>query len=97
MTDITRCDALKKDGLHYVDEETGEEKLIPRCKITDEGYKYDQKTDQYKRYLIKECSQMHPKLDTTTIEIMVDDYLNNPENMQGEMEKDKDYMSKFKE
>ena len=97
MTDITRCDALKKDGLHYLDEETGEEKLIPRCKITDEGYKYSKKTDQYKRYLMKECSQMHPKLDIMTIEIMVDDYLNNPENMQGEMEKDKDYMSKFKE
>jgi len=97
MSDITRCDALQKDGLHYKDEETGEDKVIPRCRITDEGYKYDQKTYQYKTYLMKECQQMHPKLDKTTIEIMVDDFLNNPENMQTEMEKDEYYMSKFKQ
>ena len=38
---MTRCDALQSDGLHYVDEDTGEDKAIPRCNITDEGYKYD--------------------------------------------------------
>lgn len=97
MTDIKQCDALQKDGLHYKDEETGEDKIIPRCRITDEGYKYCPKTFQYKTYLMKECQQMHPKLDKTTIEIMVDDWLNNPENMQKEMEKDEHYMSKFKE
>ena len=46
---------------------------------------------------MKECGQMYPKLDKTTIEIMVDDFLNNPENMTKEMEKDEYYMSKFKE
>ena len=98
MSNITRCDALQKDGLHYVDEETGEEKILPRCKINEsEGYKYDQKTYQYKTYLMKECRQMHPKLDKVTIEIMVDDWLNNPENMQKEMEKDESFMTNFKE
>ena len=59
MANITRCDALQKDGLHYVDEDTGEEKIIPRCKINEsEGYKYDQKTYQYKTYLMKECAMM---------------------------------------
>ena len=97
MANITRCDALQKDGLHYTDED-GNEKILPRCNINEsEGYKYDQKTYQYKTYLIKECKQMYPKLDKVTIEIMVDDWLNNPENMQKEMEKDKSFMSNFKE
>jgi len=94
---IPECPALQKDGLHYTDEETGEEKIIPRCRITDEGYKYSKEAYQYKTYLMKECGQMYPKLDKTTIEIMVDDFLNNPENMTKEMEKDEYYMSKFKE
>lgn len=39
MSNITRCDALQKDGLHYVDEDTGGEKILPRCKINEsEGY-----------------------------------------------------------
>lgn len=46
---------------------------------------------------MKECGQMHPKLDKMTIEIMVDDWLNNPENMQKEMEKDESFMTNFKE
>tara|TARA_R110000822_G_scaffold42301_3_gene115210 strand:+ start:1760 stop:1900 length:141 start_codon:yes stop_codon:yes gene_type:complete len=46
---------------------------------------------------MKECIQMHPKLDNMTIEIMVDDWLNNPENMQKEMEKDESFMTNFKE
>mgnify|MGYP000135492282 FL=1 len=94
---IPQCDALQKDGLHYVDEATGEEKVIPRCRITDEGYKYDKETYQYKTYLLKECGQMYPKLDKTTIEIMVDDFLTNPDNMKKDMEKDKYHMSKFKD
>tara|TARA_R110000803_G_C11781501_1_gene296694 strand:+ start:216 stop:506 length:291 start_codon:yes stop_codon:yes gene_type:complete len=94
--EIANCEALKADGLHYIDEDTGEEKIIPRCNITDEGYKYDQKTSQYKEYLMKECSQRNPKLDKVTIEIFVDDWLNNPERMTAEMEKDEIYMSKFK-
>ena len=47
--------------------------------------------------VMKECQQMHPKLDKVTIEIMVDDWLNNPENMQKEMEKDESFMTNFKE
>lgn len=97
MGEITRCDALKTDGLHYVDEETGEDKIIPRCHISDEGYKYDQKTYQYKEYLMKECEQKYPKLDKITLEIFVDDYLNNRERMQKTMEADRHYMSKFKQ
>lgn len=97
MGELMKCDALKPDGLHYTDEDTGEEKVIPRCNITDEGYKYDQKTHQYKQYLMKECQQRFPKIDEITIEVMVDDYLNNGERMQAEMEKDEMYMSKFKQ
>jgi hypothetical protein len=93
---ITTCEALQSDGLHYVDEETGEDKVIPRCNITDEGYKYDEKTYQYKEYLMKECHQKYPKLDKITIEIFVDDWLNNPERMTEEMNKDEVFMSKFK-
>ena len=45
---------------------------------------------------MKEFKQKYPKLDGITIEMFVDDWLNNPERMTEEMNKGKVPMSKFK-
>jgi hypothetical protein len=42
------------------------------------------------------CIQKHPSLDKVTIELMVDYWLNHPDDMIKEMEKDTDFMAKFK-
>lgn len=85
---------LTAKGLKYVDED-GNEQLIPRANIED-GYKYTQEQEQRKEYLMQLCIQKYESLDKCTIEIMVDYFLSRPDEVQKEMESDKEYMMKFK-
>ena len=87
------CEGLTAKGLEY--EENGEKKLMPRANIQD-GYKYTLEQNQRKEYLMMLCIQKHPDLDKLTIELMCDWWLNHPDDVIKEMEKDTDFMSKFK-
>ena len=84
---------LTAKGLEY--EEDGEKKLIPRANIQD-GYVYTLEQNEKKEHLMFLCIQRFPNLDKMTIEIMVDWWLNHPEDMIKEMKNDSEYMSKFK-
>ena len=84
---------LTAKGLEY--EEDGEKKLIPRANIQD-GYVYTLEQNEKKEHLMFLCIQRFPHLDKVTIEIMVDWWLNHPEDMIKEMKNDSEYMSKFK-
>ena len=86
-------DNLTAKGLEY--EEDGVKKLIPRANIQD-GYKYTLEQNEKKEHLMFLCIQRFPQLDKVTIEIMVDWWLNHPDDCIKEMEKDTDYMAKFK-
>ena len=49
-----------------------------------------------KEHLMFLCIQRFPQLDKVTIEIMVDWWLNHPEDCIKEMKSDSEYMAKFK-
>jgi len=88
-------DGLTAKGLKYVDDD-GEEKLIPRANIQD-GYKYTIEETQRKEHLMTLCLQRFgEKIDQVSVELMVDWYMNHPDDMVKEMEKDEEYMEKFK-
>ncbi len=88
-------DGLTAKGLKYVDDD-GEEKIIPRANIQD-GYKYTIEENQRKEHLMTLCLQRFgDKIDKLSIELMVDFWINHPEDMVKEMEKDEDYMGNFK-
>ena len=84
---------LTAKGLEY--EEDGEKKLIPRANIQD-GYMYTLEENEKKEHLMFLCIQRFPQLDKVTIEIMVDWWLNHPEDCIKEMKSDSEYMAKFK-
>jgi hypothetical protein len=86
-------DNLTAKGLEY--EEDGEKKLIPRANIQD-GYVYSLEENERKEHLMFLCIQRFPQLDKVTIELMVDWWLNHPDDVIKEMKKDTDFMSKFK-
>ncbi len=88
-------DGLTTKGLKYIDEETGEEKILPRANIQD-GYKYTIEQNQRKEHLMTMCILRFPQIDKVTVELMVDWYMNHPDDMFKEMEKDEDYMANFK-
>ncbi len=69
-------------GYKYIDEETQEEKIIPRAKVQIEEYTYDTDTLQKKRRLFKMCKDEYGKIDDATINILVDFYLNHPDKME---------------
>ena len=87
------CDGLTAKGLEY--EDNGEKKLLPRANVQD-GYKYTMEQNQRKEYLMMLCMQKHPSLDKVTVEIMVDYWMNHPDDMIKEMEKDTDFVAKSK-
>lgn len=84
---------LTAKGLEY--EEDGEKKLIPRANIQD-GYVYTLEQNEKKEHLMFLCIQRFPNLDKMTIEIMVDWWLNHPDDCIKGMKNDSEYMSKFK-
>jgi len=87
---------LTEKGLLYKDED-GEEKIIPRCNFSNEdGYKYSIQDTERKEHLMMLCIQKYPNLEKGTIEVIVDRYMNHPDDMMKEMEADKEYMKKFK-
>lgn len=86
-------DNLTAKGLEY--EEDGEKKLIPRANIED-GYKYTLEENEKKEHLMFLCIQRFPNLDKVTVEIMVDWWLNHPDDAITTMKSDKEFMSKFK-
>lgn len=89
-------EGLSQKGLTYKDEETGEEKLIPRASI-DSGYKYTIEETERKDYLMMLCIQKYGDFcDKTTIELFVDRYMNHKDEMEKEMRNDKEYMKNFK-
>ena len=86
---------LTDEGLHYT--EKGEDKLIERCELQDEYcYKYTPEQYKQKEYLLRECANSYPDLCKGMIEVMVDFYLNHPEKLQTNMEKDTKFMGKIK-
>ena len=84
---------LTAKGLEY--EEDGEKKLIPRANIQD-GYVYTLEQNERKEHLMFLSIQSFPHLDKVTIELMVDWWLNHPDDCIKEMKNDSEYMSKFK-
>lgn len=87
-------DNLTAKGLEY--EENGEKKLIPRANIQD-GYMYTLEQNEKKEHLMFLCIQRFgEKLDKVTIELMVDWWLNHPDDVIKEMKSDTEFMSKFK-
>jgi len=47
------CQELTQNGLMYKDEETGEDKIIPRF-VDDSGYEYTEKEQETKDLLVKQ-------------------------------------------
>lgn len=90
-------DALKREGLEYVDEATGEKKVIPRANIDDDGYKYSMEDQAKKDRLMKSAIDMYPDLDKCMVEILVDHYMNHGDKLEEMMKEDKEYMKKFKQ
>tara|TARA_R110002020_G_scaffold474934_2_gene707974 strand:- start:1096 stop:1374 length:279 start_codon:yes stop_codon:yes gene_type:complete len=90
-------DALKREGLEYVDEATGETKVIPRANIDDDGYKYTMEDQAKKDRLMKSSIDMYPDLDKVMIEILVDHYMNHGDKLEQMMKEDKEYMKRFKQ
>jgi hypothetical protein len=90
-------DALKREGLEYVDEATGETKVIPRANIDDDGYKYTMEDQAKKDRLMKSAIDMYKDLDKCMIEILVDHYMNHGDKLEEMMKEDKEYMKKFKQ
>ena len=86
---------LCHEGLKYIDEDTGEEKLIPRANVQD-GYVYTIGDSERKDHLMMLCLQKYPHLDKMTVELFVDHYMNHPDEMEKNMRNDKEYMKKFK-
>jgi len=86
---------LQPEGLTYVNEETGEQELIPRANVQD-GYKYTIEQTEKKEHLMMMCLQKFPALDKMTVELFCDRYMNYKEEMEDEMRNDKEYMKKFK-
>jgi len=90
-------DALKREGLEYVDEATKETKIIPRANIDDDGYKYTMEDQAKKDRLMKSAIDMYPDLDKVMIEILVDYYMNHGDKLEEIMKNDKEYMKRFKQ
>ena len=73
---------LTNSGYKYIDEETQEEKIIPRAKVQIEEYKYDADTLQKKRRLFRMCKDEYGEVDDATINILVDFDLNHADKME---------------
>jgi len=74
------CKELTLNGLKYVDEQSGEEKNIPRFQ-DDSGYKYSEKEKEIKDSLFLNCRLRYPDVDPYVLEILIDYYMHHPEKM----------------
>ena len=69
-------------GYKYIDEETQEEKIIPRAKAQIGEYTYDTDTLKKKRRLFRMCKGEYGEVHDATINILVDFYLNHADKME---------------
>ena len=89
-------DALKREGLEYIDETTGETKVMPRADIKA-GYKYSPEDQVKKDRLMKSAIDMYPNTCHGVIEILVDHYMNHGDKLEEMMKNDEEYMKRFKQ
>jgi len=75
------CQELTQNGLMYKDEETGEEKIIPRF-VDDSGYEYTEKEKETKDALFMNCKLRYPDVDPYIIECLIDYWLKYPDDMK---------------
>lgn len=93
ITELINNKNISDEGLKYVDDETGEEKLIPRC--DEQGkhdYKYTLQQMSRKKQLQLDCAKAYPDMDKTMVEWIIDWYLNHPDEAEAYMRKDKKFM-----
>lgn len=83
------CKELTLNGLKYQDQETGEQKNIPRFE-DDSGYKYSERDKEIKDALFMNCKLRYPNVDPYVLEILIDYWLNHPEKMKEDVEKEWD-------
>ena len=93
VTELIKNKNITDEGLKYTDEETGEEKLIPRCEEQGKhDYKYTMEQMARKKQLQMDCAKAYPNLDKTMVEWIIDWYLNHPDEAEEYMRKDKKFM-----
>jgi len=83
------CKELTLNGLKYKDDETGEEKNIPRFK-DDSGYKYSEHDKEIKDALFVNCKLRYPHVDPYVLEILIDYWMQHPEKMKENVGKEWD-------
>ena len=83
------CKELTLNGLKYQDEETGENKNIPRFE-DDSGYKYSEKDKEIKDALFLNCKLRYPNVDPYVLEILIDYWMHHPDKMKEEVDKEWD-------
>ena len=83
---------LVKSGFAFTNE-NGESEVIPRAQVGLEEYKYTKEQHEIKRGLMVKCIDQYPSLDKSTINVLVDYYMNHPEKLEAECMQDKDYAS----
>tara|TARA_Y100000385_G_scaffold64444_1_gene63688 strand:+ start:4433 stop:4780 length:348 start_codon:yes stop_codon:yes gene_type:complete len=83
------CKELTLNGLKYQDQETGEQKNIPRFE-DNSGYKYSERDKEIKDALFMNCKLRYPNVDPYVLEILIDYWLNHPEKMKEDVEKEWD-------
>ena len=83
------CKELTVDGLKYKDEETGEDKIIPRFN-DDGGYSYTPEEKEIKDALFMNCKLRFPDVDPYVLEILVDYYMKHPDKMKEQVGKEWD-------
>jgi hypothetical protein len=83
------CKELTLNGLKYVDEQSGENKNIPRFQ-DDSGYKYSEKEKEIKDALFLNCRLRYADVDPYVLEILIDYYMHHPEKMAEEVNKEWD-------
>ena len=81
---------LAKSGFAYTNE-NGESEVIPRAQVGLEEYNYSKEQHETKRALMVKCIDQYPTLDKSTLNILVDYYLNHADKLEAECMEDKDY------
>lgn len=81
---------LVKEGFKYTNE-NGEEEIIKRAEINIEEYTYTKEQHEKKQQLMVKCIDMYPNIDKSTINILVDYYMNHKEKLEEECLMDEEY------
>jgi len=93
VTELIKNKNISEEGLKYSDEETGEEKLIPRCEEQGKhDYKYTLEQMARRNQLKMDCAKAYPDMDKTMLLWIIDWYMNHPSEAEAYMKKDKKFM-----